>query len=272
MGENLIVPGATVRIVRRVIVDGEPVNRALYGHVLTVAPSEPQHLGTSGEPTISVAFLDPHSVNLNQLGKVDWHQAFTREVGVRHASHADVQAGMVATYYLDALPNEVAEDEPAEPTYAPHIVYNNGPFHVTRTDVDSYEVVHSESNIKFSRGGDEDIHTYKFDNFESAKAFVDQLVKDTEPPVRDLSPLTPDAKHTFSESFKHKDEAVDAIEVQHVNIVAKPAVPVAVPLVEETAKSSGDGLDACDWTENGNGTDYPTEATTQPPAEVAETK
>lgn len=93
------VPGSTVRIVTS-IATGVP--RALYAVCLSVSPILAENLGTDGEPTLSLAFMD--DPNYQKLGSADWHGELSRHVGVRHASHSDVELGKVSLFWVDVLP------------------------------------------------------------------------------------------------------------------------------------------------------------------------
>ncbi len=81
---------------------GTGLPRIVYAAVLAVAPLLPENVGTNGEPTLTLAFLD--APDPRALGKVDWHEEFERQSGVRHASHPDVKNRMVSLAWLDVLP------------------------------------------------------------------------------------------------------------------------------------------------------------------------
>lgn len=92
-------PGHAVRVV---VNRTDGTRKVLLGHVLSVGTITPENVGTNGEPTITALVLDPTPGNISQLGRVDWHQALSRFVGLRHHSHDDVVSGRHSNCYIDS--------------------------------------------------------------------------------------------------------------------------------------------------------------------------
>lgn len=117
MSKLMPVPGSTVRAITSI---GTGVPRAVFATVLSVSPILPENLGTDGEPTISLFFLDPTDFSPAALGKVDWHGELDRHVNVHHASHPEVVNKLVSLCWVDVLP------APEDGAFLPRL-WNNDP-------------------------------------------------------------------------------------------------------------------------------------------------
>ena len=96
-----IKPGSLVRVAS--IISAAEIQH-LFATVLSVAPIKPELVGEDDAPTISIAYVDP-AADPAILGSASWHNALRRQVGVAHASHADVIAGKRSIYWIDILPD-----------------------------------------------------------------------------------------------------------------------------------------------------------------------
>lgn len=244
-----IVPGMTIRLVRNL--DGGK-RRALFGSVLAVAPVLPENLGTNGEPTLSVAMLDPRAIDIVQAGRADWHTAMERVTGVRHASHPEVLAGRTSLYYVDALPidggeieldalnitdlskpaYEIRETEPGKEA----TLHENGALHAVKVG-DRYEVRDLDGN-----------KVQEFDNLQIASSYID--AQQGPVLVRNLSPLVPDSQHTQAESYYKAKNTVNAVQAAEDDAARQDEAREALK------KTSGDERGAGAWTENNDGKSY----------------
>jgi hypothetical protein len=96
--------GDLVRIVKSA---GGGKTFACVAFVLTVSSHLPELLGGDGEPTLTVAFLNPQA-DPSTLTGANWTSAFERVAGVAHYTHAEAIAGKRGIYWVDNLPAEVS--------------------------------------------------------------------------------------------------------------------------------------------------------------------
>lgn len=169
----------TVRVIR-----STPAERlAFFAAVLSIQPSNPDHDGTNGEPSITIGFIDPEKKAM--LGSADWHKAFTRITEVRHVSHDAVQNCATEFCYTEVLPSdggpvhiqglemEDLSNPPAEAADAPDttgtVVYRNNSngFLVGHLSKDTYVVCGSDG-VAISE---------TFSDLFSAKTYVDAQPK-----------------------------------------------------------------------------------------------
>lgn len=80
------------------------IRRAFFATVLSVQPTLPEDIGTNGEPTVTLGFLDP--TLLHMVGGIEFHKAFRRQTTVRHVSHDEVQQAATEYCWTDVLPND----------------------------------------------------------------------------------------------------------------------------------------------------------------------
>jgi hypothetical protein len=152
------------------------IRRAFFATVLSVQPSLPDDIGTNGEPTITIGFLDP--AMLHMVGGVGFGNAFRRITTVRHVSHDEVQTSAAEYCWTDLLPNDggiiviasLNMDDLNEPAAQPSepedtigtIVYIN--------HNNDLEVFHGGENMFRVHFEGED---FDFSDLFSAKVFVD---------------------------------------------------------------------------------------------------
>lgn len=93
---NVIVP-ATVKVGSPVLVaffNGQHVKSTAVAHVTAVGPVDEK----TNQPTISVTF-PTQPADERKLASARWPDAYTRQTGVQHYSHPDVQAGKLPVAY-----------------------------------------------------------------------------------------------------------------------------------------------------------------------------
>lgn len=170
----------TVRVVRT----SGLLRSILFATVLSVQQPQAEELGTNGEPTITIGFIDSEGVK--HLGGPAWHNAYKRVTGVRHVSHIEAQEGKAEYCYTEVLPtdggsihlqrlNMDAEDGPA--AEAEEAISTVGTI-VYINHSNGVEVFHQDDDLFAVNYGGE---LHKFSDLFSAKTFVDAKPKELRP-------------------------------------------------------------------------------------------